>query len=260
MGPRKLLEDTVRKLWTIVGLVTLVVLLGATALGAIAFAQDGEDGASWPFDFRQKVHDAIASALGIGVDEYDVAVETARQQVLDEAVSEGVLTEEQAERMSERLAEGVGPGMGGFGRRGGMIGGRGGFGGMMAGSQASLLSVAAEELGLTVEELTAELQDGKTIAGVAAEQGVEPQAIVDAFVAQRADWLAQAVADGRISQEQADWMLEHMQEQVLEHLDAPFSGAGGPGGCWGGRQGGSWRGGPGMMGPGFRGYPGTGES
>ncbi|RPI48142.1 MAG: hypothetical protein EHM56_14110 [Chloroflexi bacterium] len=251
-----------RKLWTIVGLVALVVLLGATALGAIAFAQDGEDGASWPFDFRQKVHEAIASALGIGGDEYDAAVDTARQQVLDEAVSEGVLTEEQAERMSERLAEGVGPGgMGGFGGRGGMMGRRGGFGGMMAGSQSSLLSVAAEELGLTVEELTAELQDGKTIADVASENGVEPQAVVDAFVAQRADWLAQAVADGRISQEQADWMLEHMQEQVLEHLDTPFSGTGQPGGCFGGQPGGSWHRGGGMMGPGgFQSFPGTDES
>ncbi len=251
-----------KKLWTIVGLVALVVLLGSTALGTIALAQDGEDGTVWPFDFRQRVHDAIATALGISADEFDAAVDTARQQVLDEAVSEGVLTEEQAERMSERQAQGVGPGgMSAFGRGRGMMGRQGGFGGMMAGTQSSLLSVAAEELGMTLDELTAELQDGKTIADVAAEKGVEPQAIADAFLAQRAEWLAGAVADGRITQQQADWMLENMQEQVLEHLDSPFAGTAGPGGCWGDRQGGSWRRGGGMMGPGgFQGFPGTDES
>ena len=203
----------------------------------------------------------ITTALGIGVDEYEAAADTARQQVLDEAVSEGVLTEEQAERMSERLAEGWGPGtMGAFGGRHGGMMGRGGYGGMMAGSQGSLLTVAAEELGMSVEDLTAALQDGKSIAAVASEKGVDPQAIADAFMSERAEWLAEAVADGRMTQEQADYMLEHMEAQILEHLDAPFSGAGGPGDCFG-RQGGSWRGGPGMMGPGgIRSYPGTDES
>ena len=48
---------------------------------------------------------------------------------------------------------------------------------------------------------------------------------------------------------------------VLEHLDAPFAGTTGPGGCWGDRPGGSWRRGGGMMGPGgFQGFPGTDES
>jgi polyhydroxyalkanoate synthesis regulator phasin len=238
------------------------MLLGAAVLGTIALAQDGEDGTVWPFDLRQRVHDAIAAALGISADEYDAVVDTARQQVLDDAVSEGVLTEEQAERMSERWAQGVGPGgMGAFGRGRGMMGRQGGFGGMMAGTEISLLGVAAEELGMTLDELTAALQDGKTIADLAAEKGVEPQVIADAFVAQRAEWLAEAVADGRITQQQADWMLENMQEQVLEHLDAPFAGAAGPGGCWGGHQGGSWRRGGGMMGPGgLQGFPGTDES
>jgi hypothetical protein len=251
-----------RKLWTIVGLVALVVLLGGTAFGVMALAQEEGDGTSWPFDFRQKAHDAIAGALGIGVDEYDAAVDAAREQVLEEALSEGVLTQEQAERMRERFAEGSGPrGMRGFGDRGAMMGRRGGFGAMMGGSQGSLLSVAAEELGLTVQELTAELQDGKSIAAVASEKGVEPQAIVDAFMAQRADWLAQSVAEGRITQQQADWMLEHMQEQVRAHLDAPFTGAGGRGDCFGDQSEGTWQRGPGMMRQGgFRGYPGASDS
>jgi polyhydroxyalkanoate synthesis regulator phasin len=258
------MEGPVRKLWIVVGVVALVGILGATALGAIAFAQEEENGTSWPFDFRQKVHDAIAGALGLGAEEYDAAVDTARQQVLDEAVSEGVLTEEQAELMGERMAEGMGPGgKGGFGsRRGGMMGRAGGFGGMMGGSQSSLLSVAAETLNMSVEDLTAALENENTntIAAVATANGVDPQAIVDAFVAQRAEWLAESVADGRITQEQADYMLDHMEEEVLEHINTPFTGTGVPGGCFGGEPG-SFRRGGGMMGPGgLRAYPGTDES
>lgn len=251
-----------KKLWTIVGLVALVMFLGAAVLGTIVLAQNGTDGTVWPSDLRQRVHDAIASALGIDTEEYDAIVDTARQQVLDDAVNEGLLTEEQAERMSERWAQGMGPGgMGAFGCGRGMMGRQGGFDCMMVGTESSLLGVAAEELGMTLDELTAELQDGKTIADLAAEKGIEPQAIADAFVAQRAEWLAEAVADGRITQQQADWMLENMQAHVLQHLDAPFVGAAGPGGCWGERQGGSRHHGGGMRGPGrFQGFPGTDES
>ena len=99
-----------KKLWTIVGLVALVMFLGAAVLGTIVLAQNGTDGTVWPSDLRQRVHDAIASALGIDTEEYDAIVDTARQQVLDDAVNEGLLTEEQAERMSERWAQGMGPG------------------------------------------------------------------------------------------------------------------------------------------------------
>lgn len=251
-----------RKLWIVAGVGALLVILGAGTLGAIALAQDDDDGIG--FDFRQKLHEAIATALGIGVDEYDAAVDGARQQVLDEAVREGALTEEQAERMSERMAEGFGPGaMGGFGgRRGGMMGRGGGYGGMMGGSQASLLTVAAEVLDMSVEDLTAALENENTntIAAVATANGADPQAIVDAFVAQRAEWLAQAVEDERLTQEQADSMLSHMEEEVLEHINTPYTGTGTPGGCFGGEPG-SFRRGGGMMGPGgFRAYPGTDES
>lgn len=223
-----------KRLWLVVGVAVLVGLLGVALLGAVAFAQD-DDGADWPFDFRQRLHEAIAGVLGISVEEYDSAVDTARDQVLDDAVSEGWLTQEQAERMAERTAEGFGPGM-----RGGFFGRRGGPG-FMGWGETSLVAVAADELGMTTEDLVAELQDGKSIADVAAEQGVALQNIADAFIAQRTEDLNAAVEDGRITQEQADQMLEHMSEEVLEHLEGemPF---GGPGsGC--GHGGGFGRGG-----------------
>lgn len=90
-----------------------------------------------------------------------------------------------------------GPMMGGQGAFGPM-GGRGGnfgpmsnqsaFGpmggrGMWGGAGYGLLPVAAEQLGMTLDELAAELQAGKTIAELAEAQEVDLQTIVDEYLA-----------------------------------------------------------------------------
>jgi len=137
----------VKKFWKVAGIATLVAIVGVMLIGAVALAQDPEDGADWPFDFRAKLHQAIADALGIGVDEYDAAVQTAHDQVLDQAVAEGYLSQEQADQIRERAAEGFGPGMmgGGFFGPGSRSGawGRGGHG-MMGGAETSLVAIAAQ--------------------------------------------------------------------------------------------------------------------
>jgi len=128
----------------------------------------------------------------------------------------------------------------GFGR--GLMGRSFGWG-MMGGSEDSLLAVAADKLGMTVDDLTAQLKDGKTVADLAQEKGVDLQTIVDAFVAARQEALSQAVTDGKITQEQADQMLENMRDMIEDHLNGDMPRFG-PGGC-GGRGG---FGGRGMMG------------
>jgi hypothetical protein len=229
----------VKGFWKALIIAAIVVVVGILVVGAVAFAQDTEDGAEWPFNLRERMHEAVASILGVSPEAYEGAIDTARDQVLDEAVSEGLLTQEQAERMQERVEQGFGPGMmgGSFGSRGGRHGAWGG-GGFTGGSENSLMVVAAEELGLTTQELWDQLQDGSSIADVANAQGVDPQTIADEFVSQRAEILSQAVAEGRITQERADWMLEHLEEEdVMEHLTEPFPmGAKGPGGYWRGTQ------------------------
>jgi hypothetical protein len=114
---------------------------------------------------------------------------------------------------------------------------------MMGDTNTSLIAVAADKLSMTVEELQTQLKDGKTIADLAKEKGVDLQIIVDAFIAARQETLSQAVADGKITQAQADQMLENMREMVEDHLNGEMP-AFGPGGC-GGFGG---RGGRGMMG------------
>jgi hypothetical protein len=197
----------------------LVAILGGAAIGAVALAQDGEDGDGFPFNFRERLHATVADILGISVDEYDAALESAQEQVLGEAVTDGWLTQDQADRMRDRMDEGFGRGThDGFpGIRGDRFGhGRGSF---VGGPENSLVGVAAEELDITAPELLEELRDGKSIAEVASEKDVEPQSIAVAYLAQLEENLNQAVEDGRITQKQADWMLTQAQEGVTDQLE-----------------------------------------
>ncbi|MEJ2749071.1 MAG: hypothetical protein P8183_14370 [Anaerolineae bacterium] len=131
--------------------------------------------------------------------------------------------------------------MGGYG---GMMGGRGHFGGgYMMEDGFSMLDIIAQELGLTVEEVQAELASGITIAQLAQNHNVAVEDLIAAVSAAHQDYLNQAVADGWMTQEQADWMQEHMADMFDDHINQSWGqgfgpGQGyGPGGCHGGRFG-----------------------
>ncbi len=83
----------------------------------------------------------------------------------------------------------------------------------------SMYDAVAEALDLTPEELFAELHDGQSVADIAEEQGVEMEeiraAVEDARVEMRKEAIEQAVENGRLSQEQADWMIEGLEEGFL---------------------------------------------
>ena len=105
-----------------------------------------------------------------------------------------------------------------FGRHGGGWGrggfGRGGFG-WAGGGPWTMFDTAAETLGLTPEELFAELRAGKSPAEIAEEQGVDVEVLYDAMSAARSEAMEQAikqaVEDGSLSQERADQMLERLE-------------------------------------------------
>jgi hypothetical protein len=63
------------------------------------------------------------------------------------------------------------------------------------GHRGERLETAAEALGMTAEELKAELQAGKSIAQVAEERGVDLQVVVDALVAVGTERLEQAIEE-----------------------------------------------------------------
>jgi hypothetical protein len=95
------------------------------------------------------------------------------------------------------------------------------------------LEAAAKVLDMTADELSAELQAGKTLQDVADEAGVAIEDVQAAIQAAHAvamrERIAQAVEDGTITQENADWLLEGLDKGFI----------GGPGGFgFGGPHGG----------------------
>ena len=98
------------------------------------------------------------------------------------------------------------------------------------------LEAAAKVLNMTADELSTALQSGKTLEELATAAGVDIQDVQDAITAAHAVELRArieaGVADGSISQEKADWLLEGLDKGFL---DGPGFGLGGPDGHHGGQ-------------------------
>jgi len=94
------------------------------------------------------------------------------------------------------------------------------------------LQAAAKVLGMTADEVSAALKDGKTLQDLATEKGVDiadVQAAIQAVhVTEFRDRIAQAVKDGTMSQEKADWLLEGLDKGFLFDGQGFGFGFGGP--------------------------------
>lgn len=114
-----------------------------------------------------------------------------------------------------------GPGgmMGGWGgRTGGMMGGRGG--GMMGGQwngqygpmHQYMIDAVAQAFEMTPEDLQARLNKGDTFWTIAQEKGLTQEQFNTLMKDASAKALKQAVEAGALTQEQADWMQQHMNQ------------------------------------------------
>ncbi|MEM9035558.1 MAG: hypothetical protein AAGD18_13275 [Actinomycetota bacterium] len=80
-------------------------------------------------------------------------------------------------------------------------------------------STAAEAIGITVEDLRAELQTGATVADVAEANGVDVQDVIDAMVAGVEERLEMKVQDGRLTEEEAAERLEDKTERITDRVN-----------------------------------------
>jgi hypothetical protein len=82
------------------------------------------------------------------------------------------------------------------------------------------LQAAAEALDMTTDELITALQSGKTLEELADEAGVDLQDIQDAIQAAHEEELRarieQALSDGTMAKEKADWLLEGLEKGFLD--------------------------------------------
>jgi hypothetical protein len=123
---------------------------------------------------------------------------------LQELVDDGTITAEQADAVAAHLASNFpdhrGP------RRGHH---HAGFDG----------EVVAELLGVDAETLRTELRSGTTVAEIATEQGVDPQTVIDALVAEADSHLDLSVENGRLTQEEADARLAEITERITDMVE-----------------------------------------
>jgi hypothetical protein len=204
----------------------------------VAFAQSGSSGTptapttttppaqgTWT-DMANAFWSALASKLGISVDNLKSDVVAAEKDVIEQAVTDGKLTRAQADQLEQRLSTnaplvpffgGMRGGVGGPGRGGpGFPGGR--FGGV------NTLEAVASALNMKPADLNAQLQGGKTLADIAKSQNVDQakvkQAIIDATKAQ----VQREVQDGLITQAQADQILANLTPDSIDLSGAQWLG------------------------------------
>lgn len=122
----------------------------------------------------------LAEALGITVEELQAAREKAFQESIADAVAEGLITQEQADQMLAMHA---------------------------LKSYIDRQALLAEALGMTVDELEAALSEGQTLSDLMSEKGISFSVLQTNMQAALEAALQRAVADGVVSQEQADAML-----------------------------------------------------
>jgi polyhydroxyalkanoate synthesis regulator phasin len=153
---------------------TLGLVLGATVLSpVVAGAQESTT-----------TTDEATTSEGV--------VETFRasglREHLEDLVTDGTITAAQADAVAEHLAQfGPGPGHGRLFRR----------------HIAISLDIAAETIGIERSALVDALADGQTIAEIAADNGINAGAVIDALVAAHEAKLDELVTDGSITAEEA---------------------------------------------------------
>jgi hypothetical protein len=208
-------------------------LVGGTLIGSVLAAPSGS-GAAQPeaafgedessgtdaSAYCQTFLDTFAAELGVDTDELAPAAKAAAIAAVNAAVEAGDLSQDAADRMIARIEAWDGDGCRWFGFKLGHWGHHAGQAAFLSG----MWQAAAEALGMEPGDLREALADA-TLEEVAEQQGVAYADVVAAVLAAADEDLDAAVEAGRITQEQADNILERLEAWLNE---------GGPGG-WGDR-------------------------
>jgi hypothetical protein len=86
---------------------------------------------------------------------------------------------------------------------------QGGYGWM----QDYIEQALAAKLGLTEEQVEDQFASGKTMVQIALDNGIKQEDLTNFMNAVHKDAFASVVKDGVMTQEQADWMLQRMQNR-----------------------------------------------
>lgn len=195
-------------------------LLGGTAAGLV-FGVPGLSSASSPSAVVQQTDDTTpddstpanstpTDSESGETESADAESGTRLREALQPLVDDGTITAAQADAVVAQLKESLPERGGRFGHGGPGHRGGGVFGHVLG--EAS--DVVTGVLGIDTETLVTELRAGKSLADIATENGVEPQAVIDAIVAEATTQIDQAVTDGKIDADRA----EQVKADLVDHV------------------------------------------
>ncbi len=196
-------------------------LLGGTAAGLV-FGVPGFSSAASPSAVVQQTDDTTPvdstptdSSPAAPNDDEAPEAGTRLRDALQPLVDDGTITPAQADAVVDELKDGMPEhggrmGHGGPGHRGG------GQLGRMIGDASDVVTGA---LGIDADTLRTELQAGKSLADIAVEHDVDPQAVIDALVAEATTQIDQAVTDGKIDADRAAEMKAELVDRVTDRVN-----------------------------------------
>jgi hypothetical protein len=189
-----------KRTWLFGG-IAAIALAGAAVLvmAAGASAQEGDAGSG-----RTPLLQRVADKLGIDVATLRGAVKDSALEMVDEALADGRITEQQAERARERIEAGKPLHLTPRERA-------------QLWARHAIVESAAGALGITPDELRGELRSGKSIADVADERGVSLDDVKTPITSDMQAKLDQAVANNRITQQQADDAMTKLNDRLDGH-------------------------------------------
>lgn len=86
----------------------------------------------------------------------------------------------------------------------------------------SLINIVADAAGITKRAVIRDLRNGKTLADIAAAHSLDADALIAQAETQITDEVNQAVTDGKITQEIADALLENLHDRLVNRFNTPL--------------------------------------
>jgi polyhydroxyalkanoate synthesis regulator phasin len=177
----------------------MVVLAGT--LTGVAFANSNQTNKPDLSAVYQSFVSKFAANLGVSQDKVTEALETTKKQMLDEAVQQGRLTQEQADKIAANKDLGFG-GLGfGHSRDHNFMG------------KGRNLDSIANVLGITADQLKTDFESGKKIQDIVTEHGMTMDQFNQKMMELKKDAISKAVTDGKLTQEQANKFMEKMEQR-----------------------------------------------
>ncbi len=175
----------------------------------------------------------IIEASGADPEAVAAAIVAAESEKIAQAVADGKLEQARADEMLEGLPDLVQMAMEGrarFGDRPGMPGGANRPG---VDLMRDVMDAVSEATGLTPRELLQQARnEGKSLAEILEASGADVEAITAIVTTNAGEKIAQAVADAKLTQEQADELLETLDQfidRMMNRVPGKRPGRGGAG-------------------------------